>query len=31
MRIKKRSFDLLGIFPFEESFSDGIQVRKRSI
>jgi hypothetical protein len=26
MRIKKRSFDLLGIFPFEESFSDGIQV-----
>lgn len=27
MAIKRRTFDLLGIFPYEESFADGIQVR----
>lgn len=26
MQVKKRAFDLLGIFPFEESLVDGIQV-----
>jgi hypothetical protein len=27
-KIKRRLFDLLGIFPFDESLADGIQVRK---
>lgn len=26
MAIKKRSFDLLGIFPYDESYADGLQV-----
>lgn len=26
MAIKRRSFDLLGIFPYDESFADGLQV-----
>ena len=27
MAIKKRTFDLLGIFPYDESFADGLQAR----
>mmetsp|Transcript_14450 Transcript_14450/g.19826 ORF Transcript_14450/g.19826 Transcript_14450/m.19826 type:complete len:637 (+) Transcript_14450:1-1911(+) len=31
MRIKRRSFDMLGIFPFDESFSDGLQVLRYNL
>jgi len=31
LNIKKRSFDLLGIFPYDESFADGIQILRYNL